>query len=85
MADTQGLKSIFLSTNLFSLQRSAVNDGFEASSPQMPKTGARICQCLFQRWEILGKGRKLCRSQARSSCPVEEAQVLLKLLRGSGL
>ena len=42
MADTQGLKSIFLSTNLFSLQRSAVNDGFEASSPQMPKTGACI-------------------------------------------
>ena len=42
MAETQGLKSIFLSTNLFSLQRSAVNDGFEASSPQMPKTGACI-------------------------------------------
>ncbi|KAK7803783.1 hypothetical protein U0070_009689 [Myodes glareolus] len=35
--------------------RSAVTDGFEASSPQMPKTGARIYECLFQRQENLAR------------------------------
>ena len=55
MADIQGLKSIFLSTNLFSFQRSTVNDRFKASSLQMPKTGTSIYKCLFQRQKKLDK------------------------------
>lgn len=69
-------QKVSLSLNLFPSQRSAVNDRFEASCSQMPKTGTRIYECLLQRGKNLGKSRGLCPSQA-IVCPVAEAQVLL--------